>query len=256
MYVSSVAVNAILYLATIAYLVLAQGFSGPPACAIPCLTSALSAAGCSPDDLACRCGPKQAAIGSLVAPCLLASCSATVLGAIESVGSALCAQPSTSPNISTSSSSFTVLTSSATFGVLRPTVTVISASTVTYITATTAGSETGTSNPAASNNSSLGSGATAGIVIAAVAAVIGIGLLLWFVIFRRRRSQIDTISPDTKTPELGGHGKSKPQELHAEHQPNELGTEGKPLPQELHAEHQLNEFGTEGNFPLHPVEIE
>jgi uncharacterized oligopeptide transporter (OPT) family protein len=111
----------------------------------------------------------------------------------------------------------------------------------TYTSAATSSIATATSITTASNSSPISSGAIAGIVIGGVAAVIGIGLLLWFVVFRRRRKQMDTTSPDTKTSaperaELGGNEKSKPQELHGGH--------------------RVSELGTEGNFPLHLVEMD
>jgi hypothetical protein len=56
------------------------------------------------------------------------------------------------------------------------TITVISAATVTYTTAAIAGSVPDTSNSTASNNKSLSSGATAGVVIGIAAAIHGLGL--------------------------------------------------------------------------------
>ncbi|KAK3363286.1 hypothetical protein B0T25DRAFT_35250 [Lasiosphaeria hispida] len=66
--------KTILLLGTAAGAALAQDFAGQPACATACLTSAISAAGCGPSDLACQCGPTQSAIIENAVPCLISSC--------------------------------------------------------------------------------------------------------------------------------------------------------------------------------------
>ncbi|KAI1814573.1 hypothetical protein GGS20DRAFT_547943 [Poronia punctata] len=65
-------------------------FPDQPSCAIPCLTSAVAAAGCELSDIACQCGPTQAAIGSRVGPCLLGDCSGGELGQAIAAGQAVC----------------------------------------------------------------------------------------------------------------------------------------------------------------------
>ncbi|KAG7291889.1 hypothetical protein NEMBOFW57_001913 [Staphylotrichum longicolle] len=72
-------------------LTLAQHLSGQPSCATACIISAISAAGCAPDDLGCQCGPTQAVIGASAAPCLLASCAGSQLLQAQSAGEAQCA---------------------------------------------------------------------------------------------------------------------------------------------------------------------
>ncbi|KAM0820158.1 hypothetical protein AB5N19_05977 [Seiridium cardinale] len=68
----------------------AQYFPGQPSCAIPCLTSAITQAGCNLNDIACPCGPTQAAIGAAAAGCLIGACNATELAQAQSAGSAVC----------------------------------------------------------------------------------------------------------------------------------------------------------------------
>ncbi|KAK4465477.1 hypothetical protein QBC42DRAFT_248547 [Cladorrhinum samala] len=68
----------------------AQNLSGQPDCATNCIISAVSAAGCAPQDTACQCGPTKSIIGESAAPCLLASCTGTQLIQAESAGEAQC----------------------------------------------------------------------------------------------------------------------------------------------------------------------
>ncbi|KAK3985697.1 hypothetical protein QBC44DRAFT_153636 [Cladorrhinum sp. PSN332] len=67
-----------------------QNLSGQPTCATNCIISAVSAAGCAPQDLSCQCGPTKASIGASAAPCLLASCTGTELIQAQSAGNAQC----------------------------------------------------------------------------------------------------------------------------------------------------------------------
>ncbi|KAI0877944.1 hypothetical protein GGS24DRAFT_65878 [Hypoxylon argillaceum] len=66
-------------------------FPGEPSCALPCLSSAITEAGCQLSDIACQCGPTQAAIAGRVGGCLLSSCTdPTDLGAAVNAGQAVC----------------------------------------------------------------------------------------------------------------------------------------------------------------------
>ncbi|KAI1352678.1 hypothetical protein F5Y01DRAFT_87601 [Xylaria sp. FL0043] len=66
-------------------------FPGEPSCALPCLSSAITAAGCELSDIACQCGPTQAAIAAKVGGCILSSCTnPTDLGAAVNAGEAVC----------------------------------------------------------------------------------------------------------------------------------------------------------------------
>ncbi|KAK4124669.1 hypothetical protein N657DRAFT_680610 [Parathielavia appendiculata] len=62
-----------------------------PACAIPCMISAGSEAGCGILDLNCQCGAAPQ-IHSLAAPCVISKCSPDRASQVESVGSAICSQ--------------------------------------------------------------------------------------------------------------------------------------------------------------------
>ncbi|KAI1854151.1 hypothetical protein JX265_000554 [Neoarthrinium moseri] len=73
-----------------ASLVAAQYFPGEPDCAIPCLTSAITKAGCDLNDVQCQCGPKQTAIAGNAAACLIGGCSPADLAQAQSAGLAVC----------------------------------------------------------------------------------------------------------------------------------------------------------------------
>ncbi|KAI1755680.1 hypothetical protein F4782DRAFT_486428 [Xylaria castorea] len=66
-------------------------FPGEPSCALPCLSSAITAAGCQLSDIACQCGPTQSVIANKVAGCILSSCTnPTELGEAVNAGEAVC----------------------------------------------------------------------------------------------------------------------------------------------------------------------
>ncbi|KAI1820471.1 hypothetical protein F4861DRAFT_533679 [Xylaria intraflava] len=64
---------------------------GEPSCAVPCLTSAIAAAGCQLSDLSCQCGPTKSAIADKVSGCLIEACSNSAdIGSAINVGEAIC----------------------------------------------------------------------------------------------------------------------------------------------------------------------
>ncbi|KAI0201705.1 hypothetical protein F4808DRAFT_95915 [Astrocystis sublimbata] len=66
-------------------------FPGEPSCAIPCLTSAITAAGCQLSDIVCQCGPTQSVIANKVGSCILTSCTNPAeLGDAINAGQAVC----------------------------------------------------------------------------------------------------------------------------------------------------------------------
>lgn len=77
-------------------LAVAQNLSGEPSCAVPCIQSGISAAGCNPTDVGCQCGPAQDSIANVVATCLLSACPASLLSTIIAVGTSLCSEYSAS----------------------------------------------------------------------------------------------------------------------------------------------------------------
>ncbi|KAI0393362.1 hypothetical protein F5Y17DRAFT_458935 [Xylariaceae sp. FL0594] len=106
-------------------------FPGEPSCALPCLSSAITAAGCQLSDIACQCGPTQTAIAGKVAGCLLTSCDSKNLSQAMSAGLAVCSSfhagelsftnpggpiqtPTPVPGSSSSSSTSVTVTTSAT----------------------------------------------------------------------------------------------------------------------------------------------
>ncbi|KAI1124842.1 hypothetical protein F5Y10DRAFT_248378 [Nemania abortiva] len=65
-------------------------FPGEPSCALPCLSSAITEAGCQLSDIACQCGPTQSIIAGKVGGCILSSCNPTDVGAAVNAGQAVC----------------------------------------------------------------------------------------------------------------------------------------------------------------------
>ncbi|KAI0487598.1 hypothetical protein F4859DRAFT_262980 [Xylaria cf. heliscus] len=66
-------------------------FPGEPSCALPCLSSAITAAGCQLSDIACQCGPTQSVIAAKVGGCILSSCTnPQELGDAINAGQAVC----------------------------------------------------------------------------------------------------------------------------------------------------------------------
>ncbi|RQM06638.1 hypothetical protein DH86_00001274 [Scytalidium sp. 3C] len=82
--------SSVILVAAAASLAAAQNFGNEPACAIPCLSSAIVAAGCALTDEACQCGTGQPAIQTAITPCLLSACNESDLLLAASVGGQLC----------------------------------------------------------------------------------------------------------------------------------------------------------------------
>lgn len=96
--------------------VLAQNMSGEPACAIPCITSAIVAAGCHLTDQGCACS-KTAQIEPLCAPCLLKACPApSDISQAAAAGSTLCKEYSKSHGLTAA----VIATATATGGDMEP----------------------------------------------------------------------------------------------------------------------------------------
>ncbi|KAI0968836.1 hypothetical protein F4678DRAFT_464024 [Xylaria arbuscula] len=98
-------------------------FPGEPSCALPCLSSAITAAGCQLSDIACQCGPTQSVIAEKVGGCILSSCTnPSELGAAVNAGQAVCSSffagelPFTSPTSTPAPGSSSEGTKSSTTG--------------------------------------------------------------------------------------------------------------------------------------------
>ncbi|CAK7232251.1 hypothetical protein SCUCBS95973_008198 [Sporothrix curviconia] len=156
----------------------AQNLSGEPACASSCLVSAISAAGCAPDDVACQCGPTQSAIATLVAPCLLAGCAGSALIQAESAGLALCSIYSMTAGLpATASASAT--SGAATNGTASGTMATITSTSKTSAPAFSNTTVT-TGTKTATKSGSSGTGATTSTSTAG-AATMAAGMLAAFV---------------------------------------------------------------------------
>ncbi|KUJ14482.1 uncharacterized protein LY89DRAFT_686949 [Mollisia scopiformis] len=179
-------------LIALAGLVSSQNFGAEPSCAIPCLTSAFSVAGCALTDQACQCGTGQAAIQTAVTPCLLSACDAADVNSAASVGFALCsafsmtagANATTTPSSSShSSTSIIMSTPSATTSTVTAVTTSVGSgvtSTATTTSAKSSGTGSGTSSSASAVSSAgaqkgqmmaAGLGGVVGVLGAVVAAL-------------------------------------------------------------------------------------
>ncbi|ESZ98479.1 hypothetical protein SBOR_1141 [Sclerotinia borealis F-4128] len=87
-----------------------------PSCALICLSTAISSAGCSFADHACQCGPAKDDITKSATPCIASSCSATDSMTASNVAAQVCAleaSGSTSASASGSSIAASSTTSAA-----------------------------------------------------------------------------------------------------------------------------------------------
>jgi len=149
-----VAISAVVM--AVAGFVSGQNFNGEPSCAIPCLTSAISVAGCALTDQACQCGSAQAAIKTAITPCLLSACSPGDLNSAASAGYALCSAYSL-----TSASIANATTTATTLGSISASNTVIVISTPAATTSTTtsaSGSAITTTTSMKSSSAGTGTG--------------------------------------------------------------------------------------------------
>ncbi|KAH9889183.1 hypothetical protein F4778DRAFT_394526 [Xylariomycetidae sp. FL2044] len=99
-----------------AVLSLAQDFGGQPSCAIPCLTSAISAAGCQLTDVACQCNQGKAAIADRAATCIPGKCNVSELLQASSAGEAVCSSFAAGELTSSSVPATTTTTTTAATG--------------------------------------------------------------------------------------------------------------------------------------------
>jgi len=177
--------NSIIAIVALGSLASAQNFAGEPSCAIPCLTSAISVAGCQPNDEGCQCGSGFSSIQNVVATCLLSACNQSDLQRAASVGLGLCSAYSASlasasavtTASSSHSSSAAVVTTSSTIPVSTTSVTAVT----TSVPATTsAPSTSGSKSSSASAASSSGSSSSVASVSknAAPTIVAGLGGLM------------------------------------------------------------------------------
>jgi hypothetical protein len=107
------------------------------------------------------------------------------------------------------------------------TVTITNSPTAALTTAN--GIAIGAGNSTTTSHNSLGSSAIVGVVIGVIAAVVGMGVLLRFAIFKPRGKSSSARAADYKTSgwhELEGNEKSMSQELHGKHRISELGGDG------------------------------
>ncbi|PSR88537.1 hypothetical protein BD289DRAFT_231210 [Coniella lustricola] len=167
----------------VASLAAAQNLSGEPACATPCLSTAIAAV-CTPaSDQGCACA-SQSAIANSAVSCLLASCNSTDLIQAQSAGTALCVAYSATASGSSGSStasetgSSTTTTSGAT-ATVATTTTNSDGSSITSVATLTGTAASSVSASASSAASSASSSAAAGLGQGSVAAGAGVvGLIM------------------------------------------------------------------------------
>jgi len=169
-----------------ASLVSGQNFGAEPSCAIPCLTSAISVAGCALTDQACQCGTGKAAIQTAVTPCLLSACSPGDLGIAASVGQGLCSAYSlTATGLSVTTTATTSLASpssgpSSTIIISTPNATTngTRTSTVTAVTTSVASTTSKASTSSTKSNSISSSTSSATSSAASVVSSAGAGHMM------------------------------------------------------------------------------
>ncbi|KAH6715782.1 hypothetical protein DL95DRAFT_389736 [Leptodontidium sp. 2 PMI_412] len=129
----------------------AQNLSGQPACASPCLSSAITAVGCALNDQGCQCGTGKSSIQIAVATCLIAGCSPSDLALAQKVGNELCLAYSSTAAVLTIQTSTGPLTTTGSG--LGTTTTATTSLAQTTGTTTGSGSASGTGSSAAATTS-------------------------------------------------------------------------------------------------------
>ncbi|KAK3940583.1 hypothetical protein QBC46DRAFT_449406 [Diplogelasinospora grovesii] len=169
---------------------MAQNLAGEPPCATPCLVSAISAAGCGPSDLACQCGPTQAAIASRAVPCLLSNCPGSLLGQIQTAGEALCVSYSATAIMTGNSTSATATATASATAAGSSNSSTAAAATITSLSPSTGTAASGsvvtssnmtitTGSPTAAKTTSTTASSSTNVAAAAPIAV-GAGAMLAF----------------------------------------------------------------------------
>ena len=136
----------------------------------PCLSTAITVAGCQPTDVACQCAPSgQNAIRDAAVSCLLASCTnpADLIGA-QSAGAALCSQFSATNTGSVSITSVTSTSVTTTGGATTGPTTASTTITTTSGTGTAANTSKTTSTP---NGAATAAAGVLGAFLAVVAVL-------------------------------------------------------------------------------------
>ncbi|KAH7317868.1 hypothetical protein BKA65DRAFT_109299 [Rhexocercosporidium sp. MPI-PUGE-AT-0058] len=144
---TTILLSAVLGLAT------AQNLSGQPACASPCLSSAITAVGCALNDQGCQCGTGKASLQIAVATCLIAGCSPSDLALAQQVGNQLClAYSSTAAGLTIQTSTGPLTTTGSGLGTTT--------TATTSLAVTTGTSTSGSGSASASGSTTSGSSAT------------------------------------------------------------------------------------------------
>jgi len=146
---------------------------------IPCLTSAIAAAGCAPADESCQCGTMQSAIQTAVTPCLLSACNQSDLLLAASVGLALCSSYEASISATHSASTTPVAASASTTTASQPTSTTSVVAETTSVPVTSAPSRTASSTD--SSASAVSTGGAPAVVLGmggVIGALVGIAAVL------------------------------------------------------------------------------
>lgn len=160
------------------------------------MSSAISAGGCSIADLACQCGPSDAAIGSIAAPCLLSACVFSDISRAQSAGASVCSAYSATVGTGTP-----LRTSTSNKGSTAPTPS-SSRSLPASTTSSRAGQSSGdvfsdgtSTSGTASDTSGLSNGAKTGIGVGVAIAAIIISVLSFLLWRAKKKAKAEEPTP-------------------------------------------------------------
>ncbi|KAB8295178.1 hypothetical protein EYC80_007104 [Monilinia laxa] len=145
-----------------------------PSCALSCLATAATSAGCGLADYACQCGDAKDAITKSGTPCIVAGCSASDVLAVSKIATQICVLQDSAGSPSSSPSSTSSASSSAASN--------ISSATGSYVASVTSSASSVASSLKSSATSAAvaTASAAAGNRVAAAGAAVGAGFLAAF----------------------------------------------------------------------------
>ncbi|TGO09131.1 hypothetical protein BTUL_0178g00170 [Botrytis tulipae] len=163
-----------------------------PSCALACLSTASSGAGCSITDFACQCGDAKNAITKAATPCIAAGCSASDTLTAQKVATEICAlQAAGGSSGSSAAASSTQASSSSTSGSASSSAVSNISSAGSSIASATSAASSSISSALSSASSAISSAASstsspttvstaAGSRVNAAGAIVGAGFLAAF----------------------------------------------------------------------------
>ncbi|KAG4033781.1 hypothetical protein MFRU_004g02840 [Monilinia fructicola] len=144
-----------------------------PSCALSCLATAATSAGCGLTDYACQCGDAKAAITKSGTPCIVAACSASDVLTVSKVAAQICELQASAGSSGSSPSSTTPASSAAS--------NIGSATGSSIASVTSSASSVASSLKSSATSAAAATASTAaGNRVAAAGAAVGAGFLAAF----------------------------------------------------------------------------